>query len=174
MRGVMRGHGSLEVVKESAARLGLIHHVSRLTCTRCQRCATCEQFIYELFRDVVFWKGQAKTAIKRRDELDQTILAIDGGVGHWRRVSKRLSSLLNMSRNEINCLKDPTQYRRASEKQIDEQALHLSEVLAAAAEREEEVERRITRARDLLYELRKTAGVDTPMGQEIHKAWSTL
>lgn len=174
MRGVARGRGTLDDIRESATRLGFLHYVERMGCTACEPCVSCQQLLLELLRDLVFWKGQAKTAIKRRDELDQTILAIDGGVGHWRRECKQLSTLLNMTRNELNALRDPVRYRRASERQLDEHAARLVTRVAAAIDREEDVERRIGRARDVLYELQKSVGVDTPAGRHIKEAWSTL
>jgi hypothetical protein len=145
-----------------------------LACNVCARCPRCTAEIAAVLRDIVFWKGQAKTAIKRRDELDATILSIDGGVGYWRKASKELSALLNITRNELNALRTPFSYRRPSAKLLEERAEALVERMTAAAEREEEVERRIARARDVLYGLQKAIGVDTPLGQEIHKAWETL
>jgi hypothetical protein len=113
-------------------------------------CRNCSQ----LMRAVSYWEGQAKSAIKKRDELDRTILSMDGGIGHWRRICKEISVLLFERR--------PDDRKR------------VAEIVQAAAEREEDVERRIGAARDVLYRLKNAAGVDTPIGQEIHQAWSTL
>lgn len=133
----------------------------------CQNCGV-------LMKDVVFWKRQTKIATTRRDELDKTILSMDGGIGHWRRLSKQLSTLLNNSRAALNALRDPGNYRHPSQKKLDEDVLVVTQMLAAAAEREEEVERRIGNARDALYALRNQMGVDTPAGKAIYQVWSTL
>lgn len=133
----------------------------------CQNCGV-------LMKDVMFWKRQTKIATTRRDELDRTILSMDGGIGHWRRLSKELSTLLNNSRAALNALRDPNNYRHPSQKKLDEDVLVVTRMLAAAAEREEDVERRITNARDALYRLRNQMGVDTPAGKEIYQVWSTL
>lgn len=174
MRGVARGTGSsVEELTAAAQRLGFGHYLARLSC-QCGRCRTCETLALELLRDVVFWRGQAKAAITRRDELDKTILSIDGGVGHWRLVSKETATLLNITRNELNAARDPLQYRTASGRKFEEHAERLATIVVAAAEREEDVEQRVNRARDVLYELHKTVGVETPIGQTIREAWATL
>lgn len=160
-------------IAEVATRLGLVHHANRLECA-CGRCSGCARLLEELLRDVVFWKGQAKTAIRLRDELDRTLLSMDGGVGHWRRMTKTFSTLLNVTRNELNALRSPGRYRRTPEAQFTELVERLSSLTQAAIDREEDVEQRLTRARDLLYRLKKTAGVDTPIGHELHRAWETL
>lgn len=113
----------------------------------CRNCA-------QLMRAVSYWQQQAKDAIKKRDELDKTILSMDGGIGHWRRICKDISVLL-------------------FERRSDDRK-RVAEIVKAAAEREEDVERRISAARDVLYKLKKSVGVDTPIGQEIHSVWSTL
>lgn len=176
MQGVARGRGTLDEIRATAMALGFGHYLSRLSCrcTGAPRCASCETLALELLRDVLFWRGQAKVAIEKRDELDKTILAIDGGVGHWRGISKHATTLLNITRNELNAARDPLKYRPASSRKFEEYAERFTTAIAAAAEREEEVERRVNRARDVLYQLQRVVGVETPMGQTIHEAWITL
>lgn len=113
-------------------------------------CRNCQQLV----KGLTYWQSHAKAAIAKRDELDRTILSMDGGIGHWRKVSKGMSVL-------------------AFERRHDD-AQRIAQIVIAAAEREEDVERRLQGARDLLYRLTKAVGVDTPIGQQIHQAWSTL
>lgn len=113
-------------------------------------CRNCQSLV----RGLEYWQSQAKSAIAKRDELDRTILSMDGGIGHWRKVSKQMSVL-------------------AFERRRDD-AQRIASVTIAQAEREEDVERRLAAARDVLYGLMKSVGVDTPIGQSIHQVWSTL
>lgn len=113
-------------------------------------CRNCQNLV----KGLIYWQANAKAAIAKRDELDRTILAMDGGIGHWRKVSKAMSVL-------------------AFERRKDD-GQRVAQIVTAAAEREEDVERRLQAARDRLYGLMKAVGVDTPIGQELHQAWSTL
>jgi hypothetical protein len=171
MRGAGRGATSEgSPLEDVATANGFGRFLSVLTCT----CGRADDRVRELLGEAVFWKGQAKTAIRVRDQLDKTLLSMDGGIGHWRRMSKELSAQLNVARQEAKALTSPGLYRRPSSRQLDDMAQRAAAVITAAAEREEDVERRVTRARDLLYGLKRTVGVDTPIGQDIHKAWETL
>lgn len=133
-------------------------------------------------RSCAHFEEVAKQAIKQRDQLDQTLLAMDGGVGHWRGVAKELSVQLNHVREERNkrgrpgepgYLNDKDMTRLFGERR-DQDLKKIAELTIAAADREDDVERRIGRARDALYGLMQRFRADAQTHDELKQVWQAL
>jgi hypothetical protein len=133
-------------------------------------------------RQCAHFEQVAKSAIRQRDELDKTLLAMDGGVGHWRRAAKDLSILLNHVREERNKRGRPGEPGRLNDKDMqklfgerrDEDVQKCAAIIVAAADRETDVEGRIQRARDLLYKLMQEHRADAHIHDPLRQVWQAL
>lgn len=133
-------------------------------------------------RSCAHFEEVAKQAIRQRDQLDRTLLNMDGGVGHWRRISKELAVFLNHVREERNKRGRPGEPGYLNEKDMarlfgerrDEDVKKIAALTIAAADREEDVERRIGRARDALYGLMQRFRADAQIHDELKQVWQAL
>lgn len=133
-------------------------------------------------RSCAHFEEVAKQAIRQRDQLDQTLLNMDGGVGHWRGTAKALSVLLNHVREERNkrgrpgepgYLNDKDMARLFGERR-DQDVQAIAALTIAAADREADVERRIGAARDRLYGLMQRFRADAQVHDELKQVWQAL